>query len=67
MSFWEHCGKSWYYIDVPLAIKNIKDNSIVKCKIDNEEYSYNIQDENNPDITNEMIKNGKWYVYTWSN
>ena len=67
MESWEHCSKSWYLIDVPLAIKNIKDNSIVKCKINGEEYMFNIPDKSNSDINNEMIMNGKWYVFTWSN
>ena len=47
-------------------MKNIKTGSIVKCKVNDEGYLFNIPNEVNQDITPEMIKNGKWYVYTWS-
>jgi len=66
MESWKHCAKTWYYIDISLAMKNIKSGSIVKCKINNEGYLFNIPDKINQDITPEMIKNGRWYVYTWS-
>jgi len=63
---WEHCAKTWYSIDISLAMKNIKSGSIVKCKVNDEGYLFNIPDEVNQNITPELIKNGKWYVYTWS-
>ena len=47
-------------------MKNIKCSSIVKCKVNDEGYLFNIPNKINPNITPEMIKNGKWYVYTWS-
>lgn len=46
--------------------KNIKNDSIVKCELGDKEYLFNIPGEKNQDITAEMIKNGQWYVYTWS-
>ena len=66
MESWKHCAKTWYSIDISLAMKNIKSGSIVKCRVNGEEYLFNIPNELNSDITPEMIKNGKWYVYTWS-
>ena len=66
MESWEHCAKTWYSIDISLAMKNIKSGSIVKCKVNDEEYMFNILDNVNSDINSEMINNGKWYVYTWS-
>lgn len=66
MNAWEHCAKTWYHIDISLALKNIKSGSIVKCKINEAEYLFNITSENNLNITPNMIKNGEWYVYTWS-
>jgi len=66
MESWEHCAKTWYCIDISLAMKNIKSCSIVKCKVNDEAYLFNIPNEIKSDINSEMIKNGKWYVYTWS-
>jgi len=66
MESWKHCAKTWYSIDISLAMKNIKSGSIVKCKVNDEEYMFNILDNVNSDINSEMINNGKWYVYTWS-
>ena len=51
--------QSWYSIDISLAMKNIKSGSIVKCKVNDEGYLFNIPNEINPNITPEMIKNGK--------
>ena len=66
MESWKHCAKTWYSIDISLAMKNIKSGSIIKCKVNDEEYMFNILDNVNSDINSEMINNGKWYVYTWS-
>ena len=66
METWEHCAKTWYSINISLAMKNIKSGSIVNCKVNDEGYLFNIPDKINQNITPEMIKNGKWYVYTWS-
>jgi len=66
MKSWEHFAKTWYNIDISLAIKNIKSGSIVKCKVNDEGYLFNIPNKINQNINSEMINNGKWYVYTWS-
>ena len=66
MESWKHCAKTWYSIDISLAMKNIKSGSIVKCKVNDTGCLFNIPNKNNPNINPEMIKDGKWYVYTWS-
>jgi len=66
MESWKHCAKTWYSIDISLAMKNIKSGSIVKCKINEAEYLFNTSNGNNLNIIPDMIKNGEWHVYTWS-
>lgn len=66
MKSWEHCAKTWFKTDSSLATENIKNNSIVKCKLNEEEYYFNIPDEKNKDITKDMIRYGKWYIYTFA-
>ena len=62
---WEHCAKTWYPIDVGLAVQNIKSNGVVECKLNGNKILFNTE-EINPEITQEMLFDGEWYVYTWS-
>lgn len=66
MKPWQHCAMKWYSIDTGLAMQNMRDNCIVKCMIDDQEFIFNIPNETSPGITVDMIKNGEWYVYTWA-
>ena len=62
---WEHCAKTWYHIDISLAVEDIKEKEIVKCELNGIEVLFNTE-EPIPVITQEMLLNGDWYVYTWS-
>lgn len=66
MESWEHCSKRWYEIDIVTVVRNINRKSILKCKLNNKEYIFNIPDKINLKINLDMMKNGNWYVYTWS-
>lgn len=62
---WEHAGKKFYDISVEYTIKNIQLKNVMRCFYDDKVYYFNIGTEE-PEITEEMINNGKWQVYTWS-
>lgn len=67
MKKYDNYTNDWKPVDIPLAIESIKENLIVKCKIDNQEPIFNDPNGINPKITLEMIKSGKWYAYTGTN
>lgn len=62
---WEHAGKKFYDISVEYIIKNIERKTELRCFYNDQVYYFNIGTEE-PEITEEMINNGKWQVYTWS-
>jgi len=66
---WEHSCKSFQMISnnvaaINMTADNKEDPIILKCEYNGEVYyiGAGLEDE---EITVQMLKNGKWYVYTW--
>lgn len=61
---WEHCGKKFQKICVPMKREFLK-NGIHFCRYQDKPYYFGIElDE--PEVTDDMLENGTWLVYTWS-
>lgn len=61
---WEDCGKSFQKVYSPMKRK-LLNNGIYLCNYYDKLYYFGLGlDE--PFVTNDMIKNGVWFVYTWS-
>jgi hypothetical protein len=55
----------WIYIRTEVAIDNLIHNSEVKCIYKNKEYIFNKDSSYTDKISIGMIKEGKWYAYTY--
>lgn len=62
---WEHCGMKFYHIPYDLIEYNIQMKNILFCNFNDEPYYFNIGTDE-PQITDEMKKDGYWAVYTWA-
>lgn len=61
---WEHCGKKFQKICVPMK-REFLSNGIHFCRYRDKPYYFGIElDE--PEVTDDMLENGTWLVYTWS-
>jgi len=61
---WEHCGKAFQKIWVPMK-REFLSNGIHFCRYRDKPYYFGIElDE--PEVTDDMLENGTWLVYTWS-
>ena len=61
---WEHCGKRFQEICVPMR-KEYVTQEIHSCHYQDKVYYFGLGlDE--PTITDDMIEQGVWFVYTWS-
>lgn len=65
MLSWEHCAKKFYDITPEYVAPNIEMKSVLQCCYNGEVYYFNIG-ISEPEITGEMMANGKWQVYTWA-
>lgn len=65
MLSWEHCGKKFYDITYDYILLNIEMKSVMRCYYKSQVFYFNIGNSE-PKITESMIRNGKWQVYTWS-
>lgn len=62
---WEHCAMRFYGIKEPYISRNIAMAVILRCFYEEEVFFFNIGIDE-PTITQEMILNGDWQVYTWA-
>lgn len=61
---WEHCGKTFQKMCFQMK-KELLNSGIYLCRYDSKPYYFGIGlDE--PEVTNDMLENGTWLVYTWS-
>ena len=65
MLSWEHCAMKFADITNDYVLRNIQMKSVLCCFYNEEVYYFNIGTPE-PEITETMIANGKWQVYTWS-
>lgn len=62
---WEHCAMRFYEIEEPYISRDIAHGSILRCYYKEDVFFFNIGIDE-PIITQEMILDGDWEVYTWS-
>jgi hypothetical protein len=61
---WEHCGKKFQKLCVPMK-RSFLNDGIHLCNYNDKSYYFGIGlDE--PEVTEDMLQNGYWCVYTWS-
>ena len=61
---WEHCGMSFQRVSPPIH-RNCLNSGIYYCNYQDKPYYFGLGlDE--PEITDDMLENGTWLVYTWS-
>lgn len=61
----EHCAQKFFDITNDYVLRNIEMKSVLRCYYNEDVYYFNIGTPE-PEITETMIVNGKWQVYTWS-
>ena len=61
---WEHCGMQFQKLCVPMQ-KEFLETGIYLCNYNDEPYYFGIGLAE-PEVTDDMLKNGHWRVYTWS-
>lgn len=61
---WEHSGKRFQKMCVPMSANFLK-SDIYFCRYNDKPYYFGLGlDE--PEVTDDMLENGYWAVYTWS-
>lgn len=61
---WEHCGMQFQKVYFPMYRDCLK-TDIHLCNYNNKSYYFGLGLEE-PEVTDDMLKNGTWLVYTWS-
>lgn len=61
---WEHCGMSFQKLCVPMS-RSFLAGDIYNCVYNDKSYYFGLGLEE-PEVTDDMLKNGTWLVYTWS-
>ena len=61
---WEHCGMKFQKICFQMYRECLK-SGIHLCNYQDKSYYFGLGLKE-PEVTNDMLKNGTWLVYTWS-
>ena len=61
---WEHCGKNFQKIYFTMC-REYLNSGIYLCNYQDKSYYFGIGLKE-PEVTDDMLKNGIWLVYTWS-
>ena len=61
---WKHCGMKFQKICFPMYKECLK-TGIHLCNYKEKSYYFGLG-LNEPEVTDDMLKNGTWLVYTWS-
>ena len=61
---WEHCAMKFQRMGVPMK-REFLSNGIYRCNYGKNSYFFGI-DLDEPEITDDMLQNGTWLVYTWA-
>ena len=61
---WEHCGMRFSKMCVPMGKESLK-YGIHYCNYNGKPYYFGLGLKE-PDVTDDMLENGYWAVYTWS-
>lgn len=61
---WEHCGMRFQKVYFPMYRDCLK-TDIHLCNYKGKSYYFGLGLEE-PEVTDDMLKNGTWLVYTWS-
>ena len=62
---WELYDKKFYNVTSDYALRDISSGCVVFCRYNDKPYYFNIGTEE-PEITEDMINNAYWAVYSWS-
>lgn len=61
---WEHCGMQFQKVYFPMYRDCLK-TDIHLCNYQDKSYYFGLGLKE-PEVTDDMLKNGTWLVYTWS-
>ena len=61
---WEHCGMAFQKMCVPMH-RSFLGTDIYYCNYNDKPYYFGLGLKE-PEVTDDMLENGKWFVYTWS-
>ena len=61
---WEHCGMAFQKVYCPMRRESLK-HDIHFCRYNDKPYYFGLGLEE-PEVTDDMLENGYWAVYTWA-
>ena len=61
---WEYCSKTFQKVCFPMN-RECLNNDIYLCSYQDKPYYFGLGLKE-PEVTDDMLENGAWFVYTWS-